>query len=402
MEKYLNAALSPEERAKALISEMSMEEKLAQTNCILVQRDGAESVKERTPFGMGEISTLEVRRMESIEEVSKWQRTIQKQVMENSPHHIPAIFHMEGLCGALIRDAVSFPSGIGRASSWDKDLEEKIGSIVGRQECSLGIPRTLAPVLDISRDSRMGRQGETYGEDPALAAALGTAYTKGIQATAVGGRHQEACAKHFMGFHNSEAGIHGAASDTPVRLLNEIYGKPFASAIKNAGLKGVMPSYNTYDGEPASSSSYMLTDILRGEMEFEGMTVSDYSAVENIHSVQHMYETFEDAGYAAMAAGMDLETPNPSCFNDRLLAMFKNGQADPEVLDRAVLRILTAKFRMGLFENPYALDGGDLAGVYFEEQDKEVSLASARESLVLLKNENVLPVRTDGSLKKLP
>lgn len=189
---------------------------------------------------------------------------------------------MEGLCGAFIQDATSFPSGIGRASSWDPALEQKIGQIVARQENAAGFTHTLAPVLDISRDSRMGRQGETYGEDPVLAAAMGTAYARGIQESGLeipverenfdeadqtsagtancGGagqtfagmvncgeadqtfagtvncgevdrifvkRHSEAVAKHFMGFHNSEGGIHGADSRTPRRLMEEIYGKPF-------------------------------------------------------------------------------------------------------------------------------------------------------------------------------
>lgn len=150
---------------------------------------------------------------------------------------------MEGLCGAFIQDATSFPSGIGRASSWDPALEQKIGQIVARQENAAGFTHTLAPVLDISRDSRMGRQGETYGEDPVLAAAMGTAYTRGIQESGLeipverencseadqtfGKRYSEAVAKHFMGFHNSEGGIHGADSRTPRRLMEEIYGKPF-------------------------------------------------------------------------------------------------------------------------------------------------------------------------------
>ena len=123
----------------------------------------------------------------------------------------------------------------------DPELEEKIAKVVAKQEAACGITHILAPVLDISRDSRMGRQGETYGEDPALAAALGAAYTKGIQTTEAGGRRPESVAKHFLGFHNSQGGIHGTNSDTPSRLMEEIYGKPFQSAISESELKGSCP-----------------------------------------------------------------------------------------------------------------------------------------------------------------
>ncbi|MDO4622019.1 MAG: glycoside hydrolase family 3 N-terminal domain-containing protein [Eubacteriales bacterium] len=393
MERYLNTTLSAAERAEDLLSKMSLEEKMAQTNCILIPRGKEELAKSFITAGMGEVSTLEVRMMKSKEEAAAWQRETQQMIMDSSEHHIPAIFHMEGLCGAFIQDSTSFPSGIGRASSWNPELEEKIGEIVGRQEAATGFTHTLAPVLDISRDSRMGRQGETYGEDPSLASAMGTAYVKGLQGASAGGRHPEGIAKHFMGFHNSEAGIHGAASDTPVRLLSEVYGKPFQAAIHDANLRGVMPCYNSFDGEPASCSEYLLTDILRNEMGLDGVALSDYSAVENIHNVQNMFESMEEAGYQAMKAGMDIETPFPRGFGSELLEMFRSGKADISILDRAVKRILEAKFRMGLFEHPFAMEGAAFDQAFHHDEDKAVTLQSARESLVLLKNENnVLPI----------
>ena len=171
MEKYLNSVLSPKERAEDLLRKMSLEEKMAQVNCLFPWGDNWENLKKSAKHGIGQVSTLEVREIQTLEEAARWQRKIQKMVMENSEHHIPAIFHMEGLCGAFIQDSTSFPSGIGRGSSWNPELEKRVGEIVGRQELVCGITQVLAPVLDISRDSRMGRQGETYGEDPVLAAA---------------------------------------------------------------------------------------------------------------------------------------------------------------------------------------------------------------------------------------
>ncbi len=159
---YKNPAYTPKKRAEALLGEMTLEEKMAQVNCVFPfgeQYNDWEMISAKTPFGIGEVSTLEMRRIESLERAGAWQRKVQEIVMENSPHHIPAIFHMEGLCGAFIQDTTSFPSGIGRGSVFDPELEEQIAEIVSRQEAACGITHVLAPVLDISRDSRMGRQG---------------------------------------------------------------------------------------------------------------------------------------------------------------------------------------------------------------------------------------------------
>lgn len=403
MEKYLDKSLSPKERAEDLLAKMSPEEKLAQTQCVLVPEAKVDLAKGFLTAGIGEISTLDVRNIEDRHRAAAFINKVQDIVMESSPHRIPAIFHMEGLCGAFVQDATSFPSGIARASSFNPETERKIGAIVARQENAAGITHTLAPVLDISRDSRMGRQGETYGEDPALASAMGSAYTKGIQETPVvidgDERHSEAVAKHFMGFHNSLGGIHGGDSMTTSRLMEEIYGRPFQAAITEANLRGVMPCYCTFDGEPASASKHLLTDLLREEMKFDGLAVSDYGAVENVHNVQKAYETVTDAGEACMKAGMDVEMPMPSGYNKELLERMKSGEADMQILDTAVERILEAKFRMGLFEHPYALTGEKFDQVFFDEKDKEVTLQSATESLILLKNDGALPI--DKSVKKI-
>lgn len=395
MEKYQNTALSPRERAEDLLGRMSLDEKMGQVNCLFPYGDNWDVVEKDMEHGIGQVSTLDVRVIKSLDEAAAWQRKIQEKVMEKSGHGIPAVFHMEGLCGSFIQDSMSFPAGIARGSSWDPELEEKIGEIVGRQELSCGITQVLAPVLDISRDSRMGRQGETYGEDPALAAALGTAYVKGIQNQTVAGRKAESVAKHFLGFHNSQGGIHGANCDIPDRLLEEVYAKPFQAAISGAGLRGVMPCYCSINGEPVSASEKILTELLREKMGFDGVCVSDYGAVGNVHNVQKVAETVTDAGLLCMKAGMDVEMQNCTGFNSELKEWFRTGKADMAILDRAVLRILEAKFRMGIFEHPYALEGEELRKHFFAEKDAEVSLESALESMVLIKNNGALPLRQE-------
>ncbi len=393
--EYTDVTKSPAERAQALLKEMTLDEKMAQLGCIFPfggNYDDMEQQASEMPYGIGQVSTLEMRRIRTLDEAASWQRKMQETVMEQSPHHIPAIFHMEGLCGAFIQESTSFPSGIARGSGWDPELEEEIARVVAGQEAACGITHILAPVLDISRDSRMGRQGETYGEDPALAAALGAAYTRGIQTTQTDGRKPESVAKHFMGFHNSQGGIHGTNSDTPPRLLEEIYGKPFQAAITQSELKGVMPCYNSIDGEPASVSGHLLTEILREQMGFDGLCISDYGGISNAHEVQHIGETMAETGLLAMEAGMDMEMPKAIGYSDGLKEKFRSGEADIDILDRTVLRVLEAKFRMGLFEHPFALEGESLHQVFAGEEGKQLSLKSARESMILLKNNGALPL----------
>ena len=336
---YQDQALSPEQRAQALLEELSLPEKMAQVRGIFPFGPGWddwEAISRQTKYGIGQVSTLQMRDMATKEECCSWQRKIQEIVMENSPHHIPAAFHMEGLCGAFIQDSLSLPSGIARGVGWDPNLEEQLGKAVSRQEAACGITQTLAPVLDVAREPRMGRHGEPYGEDPALVSAMGTAYLKGLQAGKTAGRETEGVAKHFLAFHNSQGGIHGSHSLTTPRELQEVYGKPFQAAIAKGGLKGVMPCYCLIDGEPVHASKKLLTGLLREEMGFTGVTVSDYSGVAHTHEDQHMEETMEEAALRCMAAGMDVELPSEHGYSDGLEELFATGKADMAILDQAV------------------------------------------------------------------
>ena len=393
MEKYMDRKLSARERAEALLNEMSLDEKLAQTYGVFFAADHEKEFADLLPYGVGQVSTLEFRMGENLEEVSLWQRKLQKVIMENSPHHIPAVFHMEGLCGPLMQDTTTLPTGAGRGASFDPALEEALGKVVSRQEAALGISQILAPVLDIARDSRMGRQGEAYGEDPTLAAAMGAAFTRGIQETETAGRRPESVAKHFLGFHHSIGGIHGTACEAGDHLLYEIYGKSFQAAIREAHLRGIMPCYDTIDGLPIHASKHYLTGLLREEMGFDGVVISDYGGVENSFQVQGVGETKAETGYRCLKAGMDVELPMPSCYGPELKSMFESGEADIAVLDRAVLRILEAKFRMGLFEHPYALTGEELEKTVHGENDEALAYQSSAESLILLKNDGILPLK---------
>ena len=391
MTDYMDTSLTARERAELLLKEMTLDEKLAQLTGVFSGFAGEDEMAAFFKNGIGQISTLAFRMCGSAAEGAEEQRRLQKLVMESSRLHIPAVFHMEGVNGALLQDTTPFPSGVNRGAAFDTENERKIAEIVSRQEAAVGLTQILAPVLDISRDSRFGRQSETYGEDPTLAAALGVAYTKGIQQTKTAGRQPESAAKHFLGFHRSSAGIHGADMDCSESLLREVYAKPFQAAITEAGLRGVMPCYCSVNGLPTHASRKILTGLLRQEMGFNGVAVSDYSGAENTCNVQGVGETLGEAGYRCLKAGLDVELPMPATFA-AMKELFEKGEADEAYLDTAVLRVLTAKFRMGLFENPYALEGADLESALHHEEDEEVSFRAAQESIILLKNDGVLPL----------
>ena len=391
MKNYMDTSLTARERAELLLKEMTLDEKIAQLTGVFSVKGRDKEMAAFFKNGIGQISTLGFRMCESIEEASAWQRELQSAVMEASRLHIPAVFHMEGVNGALLQDTTAFPSGVNRGAGFDPALEQEIGEIVSRQEAAFGFTQILAPVLDISRDSRMGRQSEAYGEDPTLAAALGAAYTRGIQETGTAGRHPESAAKHFLGFHRGAAGIHGADVEIGESLLREVYAKPFQAAISEAGLRGVMPCYCSINGLPVHASKKILTGLLREEMGFEGVTVSDYGGAENTYTVQGTGESLAEAGYRCLKAGLDVELPMPSTFA-AMKELFIKGEADESILDAAVLRVLEAKFRMGLFENPYALQGTELEDTIHHSHDDEVSFRAAQQSIVLLKNNGVLPL----------
>ncbi|KAK8898194.1 hypothetical protein M9Y10_000468 [Tritrichomonas musculus] len=386
----MNSKLSPKERAKLLLNELSIEEKLAQLNCYFPRNFSSAELTDMEqihPYGIGHITSLELRSKRSYNEITTLLRSFQQKAIDLSPHSIPALIHMEGVSGLLLKGSTSFPSGIARGASWDSDLEYEIGQTVGEQAAAAGISQIFAPVLDVTRDSRFGRQCESYGEEPTLVSQMGTAYSNGLQSVKSGLKPQ-ATAKHFLGFHKSEAGVHSAHCIISERELREVYAKPFHSAIRDGNLTGIMPCYNSINGEPVSCSKEIMTDLLRGELGFDGITVSDYCAVSNLKDTQKVCESYTEAGIRAIEAGMDVELQFKQCYNDELL-----GKVDIQLLDSAVERVLEFKFRAGLFENPFGLSEQELQKVFSDKKCAEVSKKSARESIVLLKNDGVLPLQ---------
>lgn len=396
MELYKDSNLSPKERARDLFERMSIDEKLVQLVGYNAANWSSDNFDEDYPMGAGQVSLLVGLEKESIYEVARYQRQLQKEIIARNPHGVPAIFHVETLCGTMLPGATGFPSGIAQGATFHPELQKRAGNMIGKQARAAGASMALAPVLDISRDSRFGRQGESYGEDPALASAMGCAYVNGLQADGDCKNGVLAAAKHFVGYHDTQGGIHAATCDIPERLIKEVYAKPFQAAISEAGLKGAMPCYSAINGEPVSGSRKALTELLREEMGFEGVVVSDYTAIAEMKDRLMVAPDYEEAGRRALIAGMDQELPSKKCFTKRMYDRYKEDAQFLDAFDRAVMCVLEMKFLAGIFENPFAFDSEKIRELYEEPQNEEICQTVAEESFVLLKNAQMLPLQKAG------
>lgn len=392
MELYKDKNASPQDRAEDLLGKLSFDEKIAQISGYNPAGWSSDNLEKDYPLGAGQVSFFIGAECNNIYEAADSQRRLQKKIMDMSPHKIPAIFHVETLCGVMLPGALSFPSGIGQGATFDPVHQKEVGKIIGKQARLSGAAQAFAPVLDISRDSRFGRQGETYGEDPALASAMGSAYVQGVQQDGKLEEGVAATAKHFLGYHDSQGGIHAAACDIPDRLLEEIYAKPFQAAITEGNMQGIMPCYSSINGVPVACSKEILSDLLVGKMGFDGLVVSDYCAVQEVHERHHVCESYEEAGRKALMAGMHQELPSRKAYTKQA---FENKEDEKlqRSLDEAVRRILTLKFRLGLFENPFAASEAELRKAFEDPGLKKITRQSALESIVLVKNNGVLPLK---------
>ena len=266
---------------------------------------------------------------------------------------------------------------------------ERIAVQIGREAKANGLSMTYAPNLDLSRDPRWGRVEENYGEDPYLTSQLGMAYVRGLQSQGVA-----ACPKHYIAHGSPEGGINLAPVHCGEREFRETMMIPFKKVITEAGAMCVMPAYSEWDGVPVHASERLLTDLLRKEWGMKGPVVSDYGAIKMLHDFHHVASTRTEAGKMALQAGVDVEAPSVIGFNAELEEAVRSGQVPMQWVDRAVSRVLYHKFAMGLFENPYA----DAQAMAQNRNRAALELArqAARESIVLLKNENSLLPLSDS------
>lgn len=362
---------------------------------VLLQPDGLEraSLDRVMKDGIGHISNLAMMGASSPDHLAEITNRVQRYLVENTRLGIPAIFHAEALNGLLAPGFTSFPTAIGLAATWNPDAVEEMADIIRRQMRSVGSLQALSPVLDIARDARWGRVHESYGEDVYLTTAMGVAFVRGLQGTDLS-QGVLATAKHFLGYAMTEAGQNMAATQLGERELYDVYATPFEAAIKLAGLGSVMNSYSEIDGVPVGASKAHLTDLLRGRMGFEGSVVSDYSTVEWLATRQHIAATPVEAAVLAINAGLDVELPSIVGYGANLVREVETGRLDERVLDEAVRRVLVDKFKLGLFENPYVQEDS-VALHQVASEGAGLSRSLADESITLLKNDGVLPLRKD-------
>jgi beta-glucosidase len=412
---YEDASKPVGERVKDLLDQMTLKEKVAQTQGIWIQKmqlfpEGKfdiEKAKKMYPDGLGQFGRPNEGAFYrfsgglNAKETANLTNIIQKHFIENTRLGIPVIFHEESLMGQKAQDATIFPTVLGMSSSWNEELFSEVYSNIAKEVRYRGGTQVLAPVVDLALDPRWGRTDETMGEDPYLTSRLGVATVKAYQGNSekIDKDHVIATIKH-MGVHGQpENGVNVGPTFFSERQLRQILLKPFQACVQEGEVLGVMASYPENDGVPSHADQWLLSDLLRKEWGFKGIVVSDYDGIKQLESLHHVASNATEAANLAIKAGIDMELPDPYAYPN-LTELVKTGQLPIEVLDETVSRILELKFRLGLFDNPF-VDPERAEKFVGNEQMRALSLKAAHQSIVLLKNSNNLLPLDRKKVKKI-
>jgi beta-glucosidase len=401
---YRNPSLPVEQRVADLLSRMTLDEKIAQLGGTWQNRanehdenqffvgKNREFLPDRAAVllrdGLGTMSRPSEDR--GPREMAEFTNTIQKWVAEHTRLGIPVLFHDECLHGYVAPQGTSYPQAIALASTWDTSLIHEVFSATALEARARGAHQCLAPVLDLARDPRWGRTEETYGEDPYLTSRIGVAAIQGFQGEGptIDKSHVMATTKHFAVHGQPESGTNVGPGNYSERVVREYFLKPFQAAIQVAHAATLMPSYNEVDGIPSHSNQHLLTDVLRHEWGFQGLVVSDYFAVHDLNVLHHIVANDELAAKTALESGVDIELPAAATYRT-LAQQVREGKVAQSYVDRAVARVLRAKFLAGLFEDPY-VDPDRAEKVTNNVEHQQLALKAAHESVILLKNQNNL------------
>lgn len=404
---YLDPAKSVEERVEDLIKRMTLEEKVGQMcqwvgleHMKLAKRDLSEGelyANTARGFYPG-ITTEDVTQMVidgkvgsflhvlTVKEVNDLQALAQKSRLK-----IPVIIGIDAIHGnAQVLGTTVYPTSIGQASMFDVDLVEEICRQTAVEMRVTGSQWTFNPNVEVARDPRWGRVGETFGEDPYLVTLLGVASIKGYQGNGFGEQKNVlACAKHIIGGSQPINGTNGSPTDISERTLREVFFPPFKAAVE-AGVYSFMTAHNELNGIPCHTNSWLMKDVLRKEWNFKGFIVSDWMDLERIHDLHHTAVDNKDAFFQSVEAGMDMHMHGPE-FYERVIELVKEGKLPEERINEACRKILYAKFQLGLFENPF-VDEKKQKEVLFNKEHQATALEAARKSIVLLTNDGILPL----------
>jgi beta-glucosidase len=379
---------------------MTPEEKVAQVGSLWGpdllegERFSAEKADALLAHGIGHVSRLGTASTLRPAELASTANEIQRYIQERTRLSIPALLHEESCAGLTVREATQFPQAIGLASTWEPDLVQAMADVIRREMVAVGVRQTLAPVLDVARDPRWGRSEETFGEDPYLVGRMGVAYVKGLQRACIA-QGVAATGKHFLGYGAPEGGMNWAPCQLPRRELLERILPPFEVAVREARIASIMNGYHEIDGIPCGASKELLDDLLRGEIGFDGLVVSDYLTLVFLMVYHRITQERTEAAARALEAGIDLELPRLDFFRD-LPSAVEAGRIEETLLDRAVGRVLRLKIDLGLFESPY-VDDGKAPEVFRRPEFRDLARTIGAKSCVLLKNEGVLPLSRDLS-----
>ena len=392
---YRDPVASVDERVADLLSRMTLDEKVAQLGSIwfsALVKD--ETFNERAADsllanGMGQVTRIGASSGLLAEKSASLMNQIQSVVVERTRLGIPVLLHEEAVGGFTHRGATTFPQALGLAATWDPDIVAAVAETIRTQMLAVGARLALAPVLDVARDPRWGRVEETYGESPELCARLGVAFVAGLQTSDL--KDGVACAaKHFLAYGASIGGRNQAPVHVGPRELRDVYAAPFAAVIRNAGLAGIMNSYSSIDGLPCAGSYEILTELLRNELGFTGVVVADYFAIGQLLEDHRTAADRGEAAAQALSAGLDVELPSLDYYRE-LPGLVATGRISEAIVDRAVVRVLVQKFRLGLFDQPYVEPSLALAKFDTPNQRRLARLAAAK-GVCVLTNDGVLPV----------
>jgi beta-glucosidase len=378
---YMDPQKSIDERVTDLLSRMTLEEKIAQLQCTLKKIEWGSNL---TVNGLGGVGPILRSALPS--DAARKGNEIQKLAIDSTRLHIPVLFHDEGLHGLLANKATSFPQAIGLAASWDPSLITSIGLVIGKEARTRGIRQVLSPTINIARDVRWGRTGETYGEDPYLQSRMAAAFCKSIEHEGV-----ITTPKHFIANYG-DGGRDSYPANFSERELREIYFPPFEASIREGGAGSLMSSYNSTNGTPCSADPWLLTDVLRKEWGFTGFVVSDYGSVAGIKEMHGVAPSMAAAASLALRAGLDMELPDIYYFGKPLLDTARSDEATSQAIDRSARNILRAKFHLGLFEQPF-VDVTKADPANDSKASRALARQAGREAMVLLRNErHTLPL----------
>ncbi|MFZ0455481.1 MAG: glycoside hydrolase family 3 N-terminal domain-containing protein [Ignavibacteriaceae bacterium] len=395
---YKDATADIEDRITDLLERMTVAEKARQLDMYTSAEITADNIldieKIDSVVGINGIGSLH-----DLYPVSaKLANDIQKYMVERTRLGIPVLMIEEALHGYQGSKGTCFPAPIGLATLWDTALMHKVGRVIGTEARAHGVHFVLSPVLGLAREPRWGRVEETYGEDPYLAAQTGLAIIKGMQGNSL--RDQNAVIsepKHFAIHSVPESGTNTAPVHVGEREARSTFLYVFQTAIERGGALGIMAAYHDWDGVPCVSNSFLLKKILRDEWGFQGMVLSDLGAIRMLNTNHFTAETPKDAVVAALKAGVDMQFMDfpHEVFQQSIIEAIKDGSLKIDELDRAARCVLSLKFKLGLFENPYT-DISLVTKYHHSKEHQALALEAGRKSICLLKNENhLLPFSKD-------